>query len=182
MTRRLIVLGTLVAVAPLIAVALGRYLRSHTSEVRSVGRRAPEFPRLFERYGQCPHDALSLRAASRAEFQAMFLSDRYPYDPRDGVRAVERFREAQSCYEASGADEEARRTASLASALAARIELDYASSRLALETAIATEKWSVAHHELQKLLRLTEHRRGHPFTEHLRSVAGKVAIRAGNSR
>jgi hypothetical protein len=110
------------------------------------------------------------------------LSERYPYDPRDGVRAVQRFREAQSCYEASGMNEGARRTARRASTLATRIAVDYASSRLALDSAMAAGRWSAAHYELQKLLRLTDHRRGHPFAEHLRKVAGKVASREVGTR
>jgi len=182
MIGRVLVIGLLLALGTLVAIGSRLFSTSFASEGRSSEGRAPDFPALFEPARACPHDAFAGRAAARAEFQGILLAERYPYDPRDGVRAVHRFQEAQSCYEASGVQDGARRTGRLATRLATRIEIDYASSRLALESAMAADKWSVAQGELLKLLRLTEHRRGHPFVEYLIRVAGKVAIRASTVR
>lgn len=182
MIGRVLVAGLLLVLGTLVAIGSRLFSASFASEGRSSPGPALDPSALFEPARECPHDTFAGRAAARAELQGILFAERYPYDPRDGIRAVHRFLEAQSCYEASGVHEGARRTGRLAARLAARIEVDYVSSRLALESAMAAEKWSVAHGELLKLLRLTEHRRGHPFVEHLIRVAGKVAIRASSVR
>lgn len=179
-TRRACTRATISALAGAMVAGAALLLSSRRGEVR-IAADGFESLTLFDAFVECPKNLPARRAAERAELQGVLLSERYPYDPRDGVLAVRRFREAQSCYVASGVDDESvRRTAHLASTLAARIEADYASSRLALESALAAEKWSVAHAELFKLLRLTQHRRGHPFAEQLRKVAGKVTLRAND--
>jgi len=182
MTRQVLAVGALSVGAALAVLGSGLYLASQAKETHSSAHRSPDLPGLFGPTRDCPHGASARRAALRAESHGILLSERYPYDPRDGVRAVQRLREAQRCYEASGVDESARRAAYHASKLAARIEADYASSRLALETAMASGKWHVAHDELQRLLRLTAHLRAHPFAEHLRDLAGKVASSATSAR
>jgi hypothetical protein len=62
-----------------------------------------------------------------------------------------------------------------------RINTDYASSRLVLETALGSENWSVALSEVRRLLGLTEHMRGHVYVEHLWSIVGRVTIRANDA-
>ncbi len=141
-----------------------------------------DHPSLFGAPPPCSPDGQSVRRATRLERQGHFFAERYPYDPRDGVQAVLRFQEAHSCYQDSGLLEPARRTRQLASGLMARINVDYASSRLVLESALVTEKWSVALSELSRLLRLTEHIGDHAYVEHLGSIVGRVSIHASDDR
>ena len=182
MIRRVAQGGVLVVTGALIAIGVWRLSFPGAGDRRSSAAPVVEVPELFGRPGGCPHGDFAARAAARAESQAILLSERYPYDARDGVRAVVRFQEAQSCYEASGATKDAGRAARRAATLAERIRVDYASSRLALETAIVAENWSVAYEELHKLLGLTAHLGEHPFADHLKRIAGRLTNRATAAR
>jgi hypothetical protein len=117
----------------------------------------------------------------RAERQGHLRAERYPYDPRDGVRAVALFQQAYSCYRAAGLDADADRALSLATVLMTRINVDYASSRLALDDALVREQWNVAAEEVRRLLGLTGHLPGHAYVEGLSSLAGKVSTRVDDA-
>jgi hypothetical protein len=146
----------------------------------SSGPRRPAYghPELFGAAPPCSRDVQADRRARRAEQHGRFHAERYPYDPRDGIRAVLLFQEARSCYQQAGLADHARRAEQLASGLMVRIDVDYASSRLVLDGALAAERWPVALAELERLLRLTEHVNGHAYVEYLLSKLGKVTIRA----
>jgi hypothetical protein len=136
------------------------------------------YPELFGPAPSCTRALQADRRAGRAEQHGQFHAERYPYDPRDGIRAVLLFQEARSCYQQAGLPDHARRAEHLASDLMARIDVDYASSRLVLDGALAAERWPVVLAELERLLRLTEHVKGHAYVEYLLSKLGKATIRA----
>ena len=144
-----------------------------------TSRRKPaqDPPSLFERTSSCDTTTQSGKRALRAERQGRLHAERYPYDPRDGIRAVIRFQQAYSCYRAAGLNADADRALGLSTGLIARINVDYASSRLALDDALAKEKWSVAAEEVRRLLRLTGHLGRHAYVEALSRLAGKVSTR-----
>lgn len=139
-------------------------------------------PTLFGPPPSCSREVEPARRASRAEQLGRFHAERYPYDPRDGIQAVLLFQEARSCYQQSRLREHASRVERLASNLMARIDVDYASSRLVLDGALAAEKWRLALAEIEQLLRLTEHVGGHAYVEYLLSNLGKVTVRAHDAR
>jgi hypothetical protein len=141
-----------------------------------------DYPLLFGVPPQCSAARQALTRAKKAEEHAHFRAERYPYDPRDGVHAVHKFREAQSCYRASGLPEHASRAGQLASDLIARINVDYASSRLVLENALDSKEWALALSEIHRLLRLTEHVADHAYVAHLWSIVGKVTVHANAAR
>lgn len=146
------------------------------------GARKPDYghPTLFGAPPPCTADAQPIRRARRAEQQGHFYAERYPYEPQDGIQAVLLFQEARSCYLESGLNDRASRVESLADDLMRRIDVDYASSRLVLDSALASEKWALALAELRRLLHLTAHVKGHAYVEHLRSILGKVLVRAND--
>ena len=149
-----------------------------------VGTTNPDYghPTLFGPPPSCSREVDAARRARKAEQLGRFHAERYPYDPRDGIRAVALFQEAQSCYQQSRLREHAGRVERLASNLMARIDVDYASSRLVLDGALAAEKWRLALAEIEQLLRLTEHVSGHAYVEYLLSNRGKVTVRAHDAR
>ena len=161
--------GAVAALAAVVWLAVGGSLADSATAMR------PSHPRLFDTIPKCTTNALTLRRARRLEQQGYLRAERYPYDARDGIRAVLRLLEAQSCYRTVGKEEEANRISRRASELTARLDVDYASARLVLDTALAAENWSVAHVELSRLLALTEHLNGHAYVEWLKAVAGRIA-------
>ena len=61
-----------------------------------------DYPDLFVEPVACPHRRDVLSNGRRSEELARLRADRYEYDPQDGVRAVHRYLEAESCYRAEG--------------------------------------------------------------------------------
>jgi len=170
--RALLALATVVVVS---AAVVG-LTRSYDGS--STDRPVYDHPGLFKEPPPCFHGVRPAPRAARVERQGHFYAERYPYDPRDGIEAVIRFQEAQSCYEDANLLEHARRAGQLAADLIERINTDYASSRLVLENALASEKWVVALNEIRLLLRLTEHVGDHVYVDYLSRIVGKVTIRA----
>lgn len=135
------------------------------------------YPALFEEAHPCPGRGTPLEAGIRAEEAARFRADRYPYDPRDGVRAVLGYRTASSCYEAAGRAADAERAGFVGQELADRIATDYAAARLSLAKAVKAERWTEVLRETRHLQLLTSHLEGHEYVEWLRDLAGKATAR-----
>jgi hypothetical protein len=170
------------ALAAVVAIAAG-LTALIWEEPRTVAERpVSDFPALFGTPQRCPSAPQAIPRATQAEEHAYFYAERYPYDPRDGIAAVHRFQEAQSCYRAAGLADRAQMAGRRASELIARINVDYASSRLMLENALDSEQWALALSEIHRLLRLTEHVGDHAYVTHLWSIVGKVSIRANARR
>lgn len=136
-------------------------------------------PALFQPERQCPDGSGTLAQALRLERHGHFHAERYPYDAKDGVRAVHRFQEAASCHRARGSEPAADRAQRLASQLTERIDVDYASARLVLMNALEKEQWSLAHAEVRRLRALTAHLASDRYVDWLREISGKVAVHAG---
>lgn len=150
-----------------------------SNEDRSGGSVHRPHPPLFQPERRCPDSNGTFGQASRLEQQAHFHAERYPYDAKDGIRAVHRFQEAASCYRAGGSNPAAERARQSASQLIERIEVDYASARLVLTNALEKQQWSVAHAEVRRLRALTAHLASDGYVDWLRGISGKVAVHAG---
>jgi hypothetical protein len=172
-----------VAVAAVIAVgALGVAWSYFEVKAGVVGESPVPHPPLFTPLLDCPHPETPLASAARAEAKAWLQEERYPYDPREGVRAVKSYTEATNCYEQTGRAAESSRTRSRSSALTTRVATDYATSRLRLESALEGGHWMDALRAARRLQLLTSHIEGHRYVEWLEEIAGKATARLARSR
>ena len=134
-------------------------------------------PALFGDSPTCPSHETAVQSGIRAEEMARFRADRYPYDPRDGVRAVQGYRTAARCYEVAGRPSDAKRTRFVGQELAARMVTDYAAARLSLANAIEAERWADVLRETRHLQLLTSHLGGHEYVEWLKEIVGRATAR-----
>lgn len=140
------------------------------------------FPELFNDNPACPESADPLTIAVRAEEQAGYRHDRYPYDPRDGVRSVRELGIAAACYDLAGRSYDAARLRTLRSQVRARISIDYSSARLSLSRAISSKDWNRALAETRRLQLLTSHLGGHDYVDWLRQTNGRATSRVQSMR
>lgn len=140
-----------------------------------------DYPELFVDVAVCPLQGDLLPNGRRLEELGLLRADRYAYDAGDGVRAVQRYREAEACYRAAGSQSDAARVGRLLTALSARVNTDYAAARLNLVTALDQSRWSEALSEIDRLLLLTKHLRRDGYVEWLNEIRGKIAARASTS-
>jgi hypothetical protein len=169
--------GTLVFLSVLALVALASWLGVRATPVAGNDS-LDDYPDLFVDAVECPKRNDALESGRTSEDFARRRADRYAYDPRDGVRAVHGYREAESCYRAAGDERAAQRARRAIGALTARVNTDYAASRLNLLNALEQERWSAALGEIRRLLLLTEHIGRHEYVEWLRKIIGRVAAKA----
>ncbi len=175
--RRNALLALLLAGALLALIA---WLRDDAAA--GVNQRNPaEYPELFAGAQACPPRGDALANGRRSEELGLLRADRYAYNPRDGVRAVQRFQQAEACYRADGSEGDAARVARSIAALSARVNTDYAAARLNLVNALEQDRWSVALSEVHRLLLLTEHLRRHEYVEWLDKIIGKISARASTA-
>ncbi|MGB3052208.1 MAG: hypothetical protein WBB42_14485 [Polyangiales bacterium] len=173
--------GLVALLAACVLMALVAWLRDGAAA--SVNERNPdEYPQLFDGVSTCPPRGDPLGNGRRSEELGLLRADRYAYNPRDGVRAVQRYQEAEACYRAAGSESDAARVARSISALSARVNTDYAAARLNLVNALEQDRWSVALSEIHRLLLLTEHLRRDEYVEWLDEIIGKTAARASTAR
>lgn len=125
----------------------------------------------------CSSSQDAFHVGSRAEQVAQSRADRYPYDPRDGVRAVLGFETATSCYDLAGRPLDAGRTRVAGQELADRLGADYAAARLSLANAIESERWVDVLRDTRHLQLLTSHLEGHDYVEWLKKIIGKAIAR-----
>lgn len=140
-----------------------------------------DYPELFVDVTVCPLQGDPLPNGRRLEELGLLRADRYAYNAGDGVRAVQRYREAQACYRAARSHSDGARVGRLLTALSARVNTDYAAARLNLVTALDQRRWSDALSEIYRLLLLTEHLRRHGYVEWLNEIIGKIAARASTT-
>lgn len=171
----------LIVVTAGLALAASSVGLSRRATSESVTDSIQPHPKLFAEPATCPVSGNPLKAAHRLEERAQLRSDRYAYDPRDGVLAVLRYREAEACYRAVGAQVAASRLREVAAVFSARVDTDYAAARLNLVNALEQERWRAALSEIRRLLLLTDHLGRHAYVQWLESIIGEVAARAGTS-
>jgi hypothetical protein len=141
--------------------------------------RSPEPPStLVAASFRCPSGS----SAFRIEKEGYIRTERYPYDPRDGIRGVTLLLRAGACHRAAGRTREANRAASAAKRLSSRIAQDYSAARVGLERALSNESWGAVTHDAHRLLAFTDHVQPHPYVQWLRRVASRAASHDDTSR
>ncbi len=168
--------GLVLVVLVVLAFVLIGFVRQNYAKPMDDGT-ARVHPALFGDAPTCPTREMALRSGIRAEEVASFRSDRYPYDPRDGVRAVQSYRTAASCYEVAGRLSDAERTRFVGQELTDQIVTDYAAARLRLANAIGAERWADVLRETRHLQLLTSHLGGHEYVEWLKEILGRATAR-----
>jgi hypothetical protein len=151
-------MGLIALLAVLLFVVLPSWLRA-PSTLGPRNHPPDDYPDLFVESVACPHRRDVLSNGHRSEELARLRADRYEYDPQDGIRAVHRYLEAESCYRAEGYVRGAHSTHRLLNAL-------------------ERERWAAALSEIRRLLLLTDHIGRHEYVEWLRKNIGKVAAKA----
>lgn len=136
------------------------------------------FPNLFRDNAVCPDSSHALEAGRNLEELARRRANRYAYDPGDGVRAVQRYKEAEACYRDAAAHHSTARARTAGADLSAGVSTDYAAARLNLANALEQRLWPVALAEIRRLLLLTEHLGRHEYVEWLKRIVGPVTARA----
>lgn len=167
----------LVASLLLVALCAALQMMGGDSARSSVGP-VVEHPDLFTGPARCPRTGTALGNGRRSEELGLLRADRYAYNPRDGVRAVQRFQVAEACYRSIVAEADADRVRRAHSELSARVSSDYAAARLNLVNALQQERWSDALGESRRLLLLTDHLRRHEYVDWLKNDIGRIAARA----
>jgi hypothetical protein len=137
-----------------------------------------DYPALFVDSRDCPQRGDIFENGRRLEELARVRADRYAYDERDGVRAVEHYQEAEACYRAAGAADRGQRVRRDRTVLTARVNTDYAAARLNLVNALEQKRWPAALSEIHRLLLLTQHLAGDEYVEWLKKIIGSVAAEA----
>ena len=160
----------------LISIATFVLLCDRAAEEHTVPE--PAAPALFAETTRCPVEVDAFEHARRSEQVGRLQADRYPYDPSDGIRAVQSYQSAESCYRRAGSPADVRRVIEFKAAFALAVNTDYAASRLSLANALERRRWSAAFAEVRRLLRLTEHLGQNEYTEWLKNKVGRLAVRA----
>ena len=171
----------LIALLAASTLALAAVLLDRRTAPSTNHHPADNYPELFEEVTACPHRSAVLENARRSEELGRLRADRYSYDPRDGVRAVQRYQQAEACYRAAGEESGVSRTRRVSARLTVRVNTDYAAARLNLINALEQERWSAALSEIHRLLLLTHHLGRHEYVEWLKKIIGRVAARASTT-
>lgn len=151
-------------------------------EAKVDDRRPESHPKLFVDSPLCPEETEPARSGARSEEVGRFFAERYPYDPRDGVRAVRAYRVAADCYVRGGRFADADRIGAALSRLLDQVTRDYAAARLTLAQAIEAERWPDVLREARRLHLLTLHVGASEYDEWLRQITGKAMARQHDSR
>lgn len=116
--------------------------------------RPPAEPvQLFATQETCPSTGSAvLRQADLFAEMALAKSERYPFDPSDGVESVRRYRQSQACYAAAGMPGPAAEMQAEADFMQHRVEEDYSAHRLRLERALSHQRYEDALFEAQSIL------------------------------
>ncbi|MCX7807119.1 MAG: FHA domain-containing protein [Deltaproteobacteria bacterium] len=110
---------------------------------------------LFANQEQCPASGTAaLKQADLFAEMALAKSERYPFDPSDGVESVRLYRRAEACYRLAGLNDAAQQMKAEGDHMQQRVEEDYAAHRLRLERALEQKNFEDALFEIQSLLAL----------------------------
>lgn len=165
----------------ILGVVLGAIGCAESPASEESPARAP-YPALFDASHRCSRPKNPIGAAVQAERQARLRRDRYPYDPREGVRAVRELGIAAACFGLAGHALDAERVQTLAHQLRSQVSTDYAASRLNLARAISSRDWHRALEESRRLQLLTSHIGGHTYVDWLRHTNGRAYLHTESSR
>jgi hypothetical protein len=142
---------------------------------------APSPPELFSDHVDCnAQGSPAHHHGERREQTALASSERYPFAPGEGVRAVVAYSEAAACYAASNDALGARRAREHAAELQTRTIQDYRSARLRLDHALREQSYGDALEETELLLSLLQGRND-PYVEWLTNLERQLRLAQSRS-
>lgn len=151
-------LSTILSLALLIGAGVFLYVFMTGGGIELDLRSNRDAPPILPGDVTCPFQGeRALRRAEHLVESAEAKSDRYPFDPQDGIAAVELYGYAIACFRAAGEREGERRTTARAAVLRERVQEDYTTHRLGLERALETEELEDALREAITLYRYVSH-------------------------
>lgn len=144
----------------------------------SLETEAPEAYVLFQDPIACPvSGALAQHRADEDASAALARSERYPFDPSDGVESVRLYRTAQACYASLSMAPAAADMEREANYMQNRIEEDYRTHRVRLERALQHETYDDALLEARSILALVREVGGeHPYVVWLTRLERQLAL------
>lgn len=108
---------------------------------------------LFATAETCPTSGSAvLRQADLFAEIALAKSERYPFDPSDGVESVRLYRRSQACYAAANVTDAAAQMQAEGEFMLRRVEEDYSAHRLRLERALTHQRFEDGLYETQAIL------------------------------
>ena len=144
----------LVMVGAIVAVLAVLWLLSGDPSA-GLETESPEPYVLFTVLPACPDTgAVAQHRADEDAEAALAKSERYPFDPSDGVESVRLYRTAQACYAVLGMAPAAAEMQREGDYMQHRIEEDYRTHRLRLERALEHENFDDAVLETRALIAL----------------------------
>ncbi len=134
-------------------------------------------PELFDEVTTCATTGGPARhRADRDAEAAIAKAERYPFAAQDGVQAVQLYRQAQACYTAVNATQEAQLMQREAEVMSRRIDEDYRTHKLRLERALGQGRLPDALLETRALIEIFRHRQGHPYVAWLEQLARQLQL------
>jgi hypothetical protein len=138
---------------------------------------APEAFALFGDAITCPVTVAADHRANEDASAALARSERYPFDPGDGVESVRLYRTAQACYASLGMTAAAADMQREGDYMQHRIEEDYRTHRVRLDRAIDHENYEDALLEARAILALIREVGGeHPYVGWLTRLERQLGL------
>jgi hypothetical protein len=145
-----------VLVPVLLGAAAWLFLSAPVQSAQMGPRGTP--PTLFTDSYECPVPAEQALPRAREEAEsASRKSERYPFDPRDGIESVLRWGVAETCYAIGGSRDDAQRVAALRTDMERRILEDYGTRQLSLQRALEHGRYRVAWSQAHLLNAMVAH-------------------------
>jgi hypothetical protein len=118
-----------------------------------------EYPEIIPAPVACSVPAAAEARGKTAFDAALAKSDRFLFDPQDGIQAIALYSEAQACFSRAGQTALAGRAQREGATMQTRVKDSYLAHRLAFERAVepGQENWEVASQEIGQLYRFVDH-------------------------
>lgn len=136
-------------------------------------------PAIFEKSmkSSCNTKGDAMAQGEKREWEGDARGDRYPYDNSEGVRATLMYAEAAACFRKGGDVARAKRAENKKDDYQAKVEADYAASRLRLQRAISSENNRAAIKECDNILQLISQRKEDKYAHWIKDVKRIVESR-----
>ncbi|MCA9581502.1 MAG: hypothetical protein KC416_06885 [Myxococcales bacterium] len=159
-----------------LGILFGFYVYKTTQD--SIGNLTvpQDFPNITPAAVECRLQGEGARFRAREAMEAALAkSDRYPFDPQDGIEAIRLYTEAASCAKLVGEAAMVRRAVDLGKRMNDKVQDDYRTHRLALQLAIDGQNIEDAFQRVNILYGLVQHKEG-PYKQWLRETHSRLSI------
>lgn len=170
-------IGPFVAVFLILAAGFGLYVYQRTQNPLTDLRVPTAFPEIIptEKAACSGPKETSNEDAIDALNTADAKSDRYPFDPQDGIEAIRLYAKSVACAQRAGNKELVAQAATSGKKLVDKIVTDYATHRVAMARALEMEDHKAALYHTSVLISLVQHT-GSPYLQQLYRNAQKLKM------